>query len=67
MTLNFIFVGKLFIEEYGWFLLFGLIILILLFNWLQPYFAKWLQKREDKAYYSKYGKSDILLLKIKYL
>lgn len=49
--------GKLFIEEYGWFLLFGFIILMLLFNWLQPYFARWLQKREDKAYYCKYDAS----------
>ena len=51
-----------FIQQYGWYLLVGIVALIFLKNKFQPFINKQKKKREEAAEYNNYGMNDVVRL-----
>ena len=57
----FLFLGQVFLETYGWFLLIGGIILFYLYQKYRPSFYSWKRKREEARDAEEYKKGSFLI------
>ena len=58
MLLYLLLIGWVFIEQYGWYILLGIILLIYIWYKLQPKYYAWIKKREKWIDEQNYGKMD---------